>query len=238
MDTSRLLMFILDNSKLNKSQWRLHQQPLGGTTARGNWLRLVYVNVILILLSGCAARTITIESSFPPPLVSKIPLTIGVYYPESLRTFSYTEIDDYSGKDQYIVNSGQSQIKLFETILPQMFTQVVNLDTPDTDNAAVDAVLTPTLNVFQLGLPDKTKLKVFEIWMQYNMRLTAPNGDFIADWNMSAYGKAPTESFKSIDSGVQNAAEVAMRDMAASFTLGFTEIPDVKDWLRTNNNTP
>lgn len=235
-------MSILDYSKLNISQWRLHQKPQekpqGGAIACSSWLRLMYGSVILILLSGCAARTITIDSSFPTPLVSKIPLTIGVYYPESLRTFSYTEIDDYSGKDQYIVNSGQSQIKLFETILPQMFTNVVKLDQPDTDNAAVEAVLIPTLNVFQLGLPDKTKLKVFEIWMQYNMRLTKPNGDFIADWNMSAYGKAPTESFKSVDSGVQNAAEVAMRDMAASFTLGFTEIPDVKDWLRANSNSP
>ena len=192
----------------------------------------------VVALSGCAARAITISASYPTPLVAKLPLTVGVYYPEALREFSYTEIDDSSGKDQYIIASGASQIALFNTILPVMFDEVIELDGPSTDNPQVDAIFVPDVEEFQLGLPQKTKLSVFEIWLKYNMRLTQPNGDYIADWVIKAYGKAPTATFQSVDIGVQNAAEVAMRDVAASFTLGFTEVPDIKDWLQKNGPTP
>lgn len=187
--------------------------------------------VLLLLLSGCAARTITLNASYPTPLVVPLPLTIGVYYPEELREFRYTEIDDNSGKDQYIINAGPSQVALFNTVLPVMFQKVVQLDSP-TARDGVDAVFIPRVDEFQLGLPEKTRLSVYEVWMRYNMRLTRPNGDYIADWNMTAYGKSPSETFQSVDAGVQNAAEVAMRDLAATFSLSFSDFPDVKDWLQ------
>jgi hypothetical protein len=198
-----------------------------GTASR--WCGVFF---LLALLAGCAARTITLDGTYPSPLVGKAPLTVGVYYPRELRDFAYTEIDDSSGKDQYIIQSGASQLKLFNTLLPAMFERVVPLDEPTTDQSGIDAIFVPTIAEFQLGLPDKTKLKVYEVWLKYNMRLTQPNGDYIADWVMTAYGKSPTENFQSVDAGVQNAALVAMRDLAASFTLGFNEIPDVKEWLQ------
>lgn len=197
--------------------------------------RLLMTGVAACLLAGCAAQQIELGGTFPRPLVSKLPLTVGVYYPEELRNYSYTEIDDYSGKDQYIISSGQSQVTLFNTVLPEMFQNVVTLDSPTTDDESIDAVFIPQLEEFQLGLPEKTKLDVFEIWLKYNMRLTDPSGDYIADWVMTAYGKSPTETFQSVDAGVQDAANVAMRDLAASLSLGFTEIPDVNDWLRSND---
>ena len=195
---------------------------------------------LLLLASSCSVSTITLEGNYPSPLVRKIPITVGVYYPEELRNFSYVEIDDYSGKDQYIVNSGASQIELFNTMLPALFQNVVLLDDLDgiAGNTTLDAVFVPAIEEFQLGLPSKTKLKVFEIWLKYNMRLSKTNGDYIADWVMTAYGKTPDENFESVDSGVQDAALVAMRDLAASFTLGFTGVPGVNDWLKDNNFTP
>lgn len=186
---------------------------------------------LLLLLTGCAARTISLSATYPTPLVVPLPLTIGVYYPEELRSFQYIEIDDNTGNDQYIIEAGASQIALFDTVLPVMFENVVPLDSP-TATEGVDAVFIPNVEEFQLGLPEKTRLSVYEVWLKYNMRLTQPNGDYIADWVMTAYGKSPTENFQSVDAGVQNAAEVAMRDLAATFSLGFTEFPDVKDWVQ------
>jgi len=192
------------------------------------------------MLTGCSATTIVVDGSYPSPLVRKLPLTIGVYYPEELRNFAYTEIDDNSGKDQYIVQSGTSQLELFNTVLPALFENVVMLDSLDSLNTAssengIDAVFVPEIAEFQLGLPQKTKLKVYEIWMKYNMKLSKANGDYIADWVMTAYGKSPQENLQSVDSGVQGAAVVAMRDLAASLTLGFTTVPEVNDWLKANN---
>ena len=145
------------------------------------------------MLAGCSATTIVVDGSYPSPLVRKLPLTIGVYYPEELRNFAYTEIDDNSGKDQYIVQSGTSQLELFNTVLPALFENVVMLDSLENANSenGIDAVFVPEIAEFQLGLPQKTKLKVYEIWMKYNMKLSKANGDYIADWVMTAYGKSP-----------------------------------------------
>lgn len=207
-------------------------------------LRALFTSVLTfavlgVLLTACSVSTINITGSYPSPLVRKLPITVGVYYPEELRNFSFVEIDDYTGKDELIINSGASQVELFNTMLPALFENVVMLESLDgvQTNNALDAVFVPAIEEFQLGLPDKTKLKVYEIWVKYNMRLSRTNGDYIADWVMTAYGKAPTESFQSVDAGVQDAAVVAMRDLAASFTLGFAGIPEVNDWLRETEHT-
>ncbi len=200
------------------------------------FLTMLTMAVTGLLLASCAANTINITGNYPSPLVRKIPITVGVYYPEELRNFSFIEIDDYSGDDQYIVNSGASQIELFNTVLPALFENVVMLDSLDgaQGSANIDAVFVPAIEEFQLGLPAKTKLKVYEVWVKYNMRLENPDGEYIADWVMTAYGKSPTESFQSVDAGVQDAAVVALRDLAASFTLGFSGVPEVNEWLAQN----
>jgi hypothetical protein len=212
----------------------LLQKGISATLSNGRPGMLVAVLTAMLTLYGCAASTIVIDGNYPSPLVQKLPITVGVYFPETLRNFSYTEIDDNSGDDQYIVQSGASQLELFNTVLPALFQNVVMLDSPTAPDG-LDAVFVPDLTEFQLGLPQKTKLKVYEIWMKYNMKLQKSNGDYIADWVMTAYGKSPQENLQSVDTGVQDAAVVAMRDLAASFTLGFTSVPEVSEWLKANN---
>lgn len=190
----------------------------------------------LLLVSACSVSTITLTGSYPTPLARKLPLTVGVYYPDELQNHTFTEFDDNTGKDQYIIQSGSSQIALFNTLLPALFENVVMLDTLDNvqSKTSVDAVFVPAIVEFQLGLPSKTKLNVYEIWVKYNMRLENNEGEVIADWVMPAYGKSPEESFQSVDNGIQNAAMVAMRDLAASFTLEFADNPEVNEWLKEN----
>ncbi len=190
-----------------------------------------------LLLTACSATTINIEGTFPAPLVQKLPLTVGVYYDEAFINHSFIEINDNTGDDQYIINSGASQIALFNTMLPAVFEQVIQLDSLESaaDMSGIDAVFVPAIEEFQVGLPQKTRLNVYEIWVKYNMRLAQSNGDYIADWVMTAYGKSPEETFQSVDAGVNDAANVALRDLAASFTLGFSNIPEINEWLRSQN---
>jgi len=195
--------------------------------------------LMVFLLGSCAASTINITGTFPAPLTRKLPLTVGVYYAQDFANHSYIEINDNTGEDQYIINSGASQVALFDTLLPAVFENVVHLDSLESasDNSNLDAVFVPAIEEFQVGLPQKTRLNVYEIWVKYNMKLEHANGDYIADWVMTAYGKSPEESFQSVDAGVNDAANVALRDLAASFTLSFANIPEVKDWLRSENIT-
>ncbi|MGM0634270.1 MAG: hypothetical protein ACQETO_14010, partial [Pseudomonadota bacterium] len=85
----------------------------------------------------------------------------------------------------------------------------------------------------QLALPQKTRLDVYEVWVRYNMRLAEPDGDTIADWVMTAYGKVEQESLRSADASIGSATVAALRDLGSSFALGFTGVPGVRDWLES-----
>ena len=160
-----------------------------------------------------------------------MPVTVAVYYDDALRDFSYIEYSE-TGQEEYNIESGISHIELFNAILPAMFENVVTVSSlEEAESRNVDAVFAPAIEEFQLALPAKTKLDVYEVWIKYNMRLLSAEGDYIADWVLTSYGKTPTENFRSAEASINDAAIVALRDLASSFSLSFSQVPEVKDWL-------
>jgi hypothetical protein len=188
----------------------------------------------LLSLTACGVNTVTVKGNYPSPNINKIPLTVGVYYDEALRDFAYIEYTD-NGKEEYRVLSGPSHMDLFGSVLPAMFDRVVLLPNPDqAATAGVDLVFAPAIEEFQLALPQKTRLDAYEVWVKYNMRLTAPDGGYIADWVLTAYGKTSSESMRSAESGINDATISALRDLGSNFALSFTNVPDVRDWLNSH----
>ena len=186
---------------------------------------------VALLLSACGANSVVVEGSYPSPNVRPIPLTLGVFFDADLQNFSYTEYTE-TGKEEYVVASGQTHMQLFNSVLPSMFANVVVLDSLEAaPGAQVDAVFAPSIEEFQLALPQKTRLDAYEVWVKYNMRLLAPDGAYIADWVVTSYGKTPTESLRSIESGINDATVGALRDLASNFTLTFRSVPEVSEWL-------
>jgi len=189
------------------------------------------VLLVALALSGCGVSNVVIEGSFPTPNINKIPVTLAVYYDDAIRGFSYLEYSE-TGQEEFNIESGQSHMELFNAVLPAMFDRVIVVDNLEDARAeGVDAVFAPAIEEFQLALPAKTKLDVYEVWIKYNMRLLTAEGDYIADWILTSYGKTPTETFRSVADGINEAAVVALRDLASSFSLSFGQVPEVRDWL-------
>ena len=187
--------------------------------------------IMIPLMFSCGVSNLVVEGSFPTPNINKIPLTMAVYYDETLKEFSYMEYSE-TGREEINVESGQSHINLFNAVLPAMFDEVIEIEGFDDPKALeVDAVFAPVIEEFQLALPEKTKLEVYEVWIKYNMRIVDSSGDSLADWVVTSYGKTPTETFRSVEDGINEATVVALRDLASSFSLNFTRIPEVQDWL-------
>lgn len=185
----------------------------------------------VLLLAGCGVSNVIIEGNFPTPNISKLPLTVAVYYDPALRDFAYIEYSE-TGKEEFNIESGASHIQLFNTMLPAMFDRVVIIESMEEARSSdIDAVFAPVIEEFQLALPGKTKLDVYEVWIKYNMRLLTAEGDYIADWVLTSYGKTPEESLRSAEASINAAAVVALRDLASSFSLTFTQVPEVRDWL-------
>ena len=189
------------------------------------------VLLVALSLSGCGVSNVVIEGSFPTPNINKIPVAVAVYYDDALREYSYMEYSE-TGQEEFNIESGQSHMELFNAVLPAMFDRVIVVDNLEDARAeGVDAVFAPAIEEFQLALPAKTKLDVYEVWIKYNMRLLTAEGDYIADWILTSYGKTPTETFRSVADGINEAAVVALRDLASSFSLSFGQVPEVRDWL-------
>ena len=186
-----------------------------------------------ISLSACGVNNVVIEGSFPTPNISPLPLSVAVFYDPALTEFAYIEYSE-TGAEEYNIASGQSHVELFNAVLPAMFDEVVVVGSlEEAEVLGVDAIFAPLIEEFQLALPSKTKLDVYEVWIKYNMRLMAADGEYIADWVLTSYGKTPTESMRSAESAINDAAVVALRDLASSFSLSFTQVPEVRDWLNT-----
>lgn len=203
---------------------------LTGKTTYTGWLRATLL-LPLALLAACGVNNVVIEGSFPTPNIEPLPMTVAVYYDDALRQFSYIEYSE-TGQEEYNIESGVSHIALFDAILPAMFSEVLVVNSlEEARSAEVDAVFAPAIEEFQLALPAKTKLDVYEVWIKYNMRLVSADGESIADWVLTSYGKTPTATFRSEEAAINDAAIVALRDLASSFSLSFTQVPEVRDWL-------
>ena len=98
-------------------------------------------------------------------------------------------------------------------------------------NQIVDAVLIPKVEELQYAIPAHTNVKVYEIWMRYRFDMVTTQGEEIASWTMTSYGKTPTAFMQSDEAAVNLAAVVALRDAGANFATNFTRIPAVREWL-------
>ena len=207
----------------------LQRIRLAATSDRG--LNRAVLLFVLVVLAGCGVSNVVIDGSFPTPNISKIPVSVAVLYDDALREFAYMEYSE-TGQEEFNIESGLSHVQLFNAILPAMFDRVIVVESiDDAQSQGVDAVFAPAIEEFQLALPAKTKLDVYEVWIKYNMRLLTAEGDYIADWVLTSYGKTPTQTFLSTEAAINEAAVVALRDLASSFSLSFAQVPEVRDWL-------
>ncbi|HLF09736.1 MAG TPA: hypothetical protein VJA26_00860, partial [Gammaproteobacteria bacterium] len=71
-------------------------------------------------------------------------------------------------------------------------------------------------------------------WMQYKLMLYEPDGELVADWPVSGYGKSELERDR--EGAVRKAAIVAMREVGATISTKFAQQPQVSYWLGERQN--
>jgi hypothetical protein len=208
----------------------MKNSPKSVISPRSRWF--LYC-MLLVLITGCnRSLALKVESDVPMPLVSKIPITMGVYYDDAFRNYTYRE--DTPDRKNWVIESGASQVALFNQVLPSMFREVRQLETPPAAGSSANgakAVLAPVIEEMQFSLPQETRLDMYEVWIKYRIRLLEADGDVITEWPLTAYGKTETEFMKNREQGLNGAMELALRDAGAKLALGFPEAVEVKEWL-------
>ena len=174
------------------------------------------------LISGCAGSNVTLHSpAIPTPLIDKIPASVGLRMPANFNHYVHEE--QVYGREEWSVDLGASNAALFTQLFNYMFREVVVLnDKDDPKMFAIDALVEPSIDAFEFSVPNQSKTDSFAVWIRYRIRVFDYDGNEVANWPVSAYGKSQTESVSGSEA-LQRAAILAMRDAAALMIMKLDE---------------
>ena len=172
-----------------------------------------------------------VPTVFPVPLVEKLPLKIGVHLNPELLGYVHAEKLETSG--DWSINLGGAQRTMFNNLLTGMFEHMEFVADPQTSTADLDGILVPNIEEVQFSIPAQTRSDYYEVWIRYQFQLYSHDGQLLAEWPLTAYGKANQRNYgmQTDQPGLQAAALAACRDAMAFFTVQFQGVPPVRDWL-------
>jgi len=183
------------------------------------------------LLAGCSS-SVFVESNFPKPLIEPLPVRMGIILDEELYNFVYVE--DIPDQSTWTITLGDANVAMLEPLFETMFAEtrpVTGMPVVGTD---LDGVLRPILEKFEFDVPIGERDEFVEVWMQYTLTLYEPDGELVAEWPVSGYGKSELE--RNREDAVQRAAIVAMREVGATISTKFAVQPQVSYWLGERQN--
>jgi hypothetical protein len=187
---------------------------------RAGWL----VAPLLALLGGCGPTQFEAQAVIPPPLITRIPVVVGVYMPAEFREAVHRE--EHDGVD-YEIALGKSQSAGFDRLLTAMFERVVPVAAPGAGAAtdpAIRGVLEPVLEEFSFVTPQDTGDSIYAVSLRYRINAYTPSGQPVDSWTFTGYGAQPGSSMPGPGSGpLQKAAAIAMRDAGATLAVEFRE---------------
>ncbi|MFD1215164.1 MULTISPECIES: hypothetical protein [Microbulbifer] len=189
-------------------------------------VRKLGIFALSVLLAACS-HTVRVDGEFPAPVGNPHPLTVGVYFSDDFSNFTHQE--NREDRDEWNINTGRAQSNLFNTVFASMFRETVNLSQyPSNLPAGLDLVIVPEVRELQFTMPRETRVNIFEVWIKYDMHAYNRQGDSVAEWVITAYGKTPTAFLKSQEAALAQAINIALRDAGATLYTGFTQVPELQ----------
>lgn len=184
----------------------------------------------MLLLSACSTN-VAVQGSFPPALVKKQPVTVALVMDQTFSTYQFTSEDDQ--RQPVVMSLGASQVQLFSRVFSDMSESTALLNAIPSVGSNNDLVVVPEIIQVQLSTPMETELKVYEVWLKYQIRVYDAQGKRITEWPLSAYGKTGSRFLKSDSEALNQATISALRDTGARLVKSFYQLPDIRQWQRT-----
>ena len=161
------------------------------------------------------------EPTLPVPLLDPIPIRVGVKYSPEMHDFTHRE--ELLANQQWTIHLGAANRLLFDQIFNAMFDEVIVFDDgQDPAAAGIDLLIKPSVDAFEFALPQQSRSETYTVWIRYRLRVFDNAGKEIANWPVSAYGKAGAGRFEGTKA-MHRAAALAMRDAAALISLRFAK---------------
>jgi hypothetical protein len=205
--------------------------PLARRTGATTWRRaLVFAAAALATATtGCRPVRFEATTNIPRPLITPIPVTVGLYVPEEFRDFVHKE-ERWGVK--WEVNLGKAQTDGLTRLVGAMFERVVPLDS--IMGAVVDpqirAVIEPELEAFSFVTPRDAGAPFYAVSLKYRIGLYAPDGKLVESWPFTGYGSVENSGFGGEDP-LKRATSMAMRDAGAKLAVEFRQQAMVRGLL-------
>lgn len=195
---------------------------------RTRWLRRPFSRAwavpLLALLGACGTTQFEAQTVIPPPLITQIPVVVGVHITPEFRDQVHREERD--GGDIEIA-VGKAQTAGFLRLLTAMFTRAVPVPSV-AEGAAIDpemrGVLEPVLEEFSFITPADTGTSLYAVSLKYRVNAYRPSGELIDSWTFTGYGAEPSLGLPTQGKpALQRATALAMRDAGTKLAVEFRE---------------
>jgi hypothetical protein len=215
-----------------RATMRPMQQTAGNRFAARAVAARAATGLAFALLAGCGATQFEAQSSIPTPLVTKIPVVVGLYIAPEFRDKVYSEKRD--GGD-YAIAIGKAQSEGFARLMDAMFDRVIPVAGTDAGartDPQIRGVIEPVLEDFAFVTPVDSGSDVYAVSLKYRITGYRPDGQVIDSWTFTGYGAAANKSMLGGGSEVlKKAVQLAMRDAGAKLATEFREQAVVRGLL-------
>ena len=187
--------------------------------------------VLLYLVTGCSATQVETRAGLPQPLVERLPLRVGIYYPSEFRDYVYREkrynID-------YEVGLGSAHVSNLDWLLAAMFDQVVpveNLEQAAVIKPPLAMVLEPRFQEYSFLTPRDVAGDAYLVTIGYLLTVYDGAGARVDGYAFTGYGRAPAAGLSAREP-LRLATQRAMRDASAKLAVELVEQDSVRLLLR------
>jgi len=193
---------------------------------------------VLVLLAACGTTQFEAQTVIPTPLITQIPIVVGVYITPEFREQVHREERD--GGDIAIA-VGKAQTDGFLRLLNAMFIRVVPVSSVAA-GAATDpemrGVLEPVLEEFSFITPADTGTSLYAVSLKYRVNAYRPSGELIDSWTFTGYGAEPSMGLPTQGKpALQRATAHAMRDAGTKLAVEFREQAIVRGLIESGAAT-
>jgi hypothetical protein len=184
---------------------------------------------MLFVLPACRPVRFAAHTNIPQPLLTPIPVTIGLYLPEEFKQYVHKE-ERWSV--EWEIELGQAQTDGLTRLVNAMFAGVVELDSimGAVANPEIRAVLEPQLEQYSFVTPRDAGAQFYAVSLKYRVGLYSPDGKLVESWPFTGYGSVESSGFGGEDP-LRKATAIAMRDAGAKLAVEFRQQAMVRGLL-------
>ena len=191
--------------------------------------RVALATAAVAAVAACGDVAVKAEPQLPHPLITQLPLTMGVYYGDNFRTYVHKEDRWGSG---YVVDLGAGHVHLADALFKEEFRLAV----PVTDlkaapaDAQLAAIVEPRIERYSFLTARDTGGEYFAVTIDYRLNLYNAKGEKLDSFTFVGYGSAPSKGMGS-EKPLVAATQAAMRDAAAKFLVQFPQQGTIRKLL-------